>query len=89
MQYNTKIDIWSAGCILGELYTGVPLFPGENENEQMKYFVDTLGIPPEHLLASGNRAGIFFDRGEVRAEIMEQKTIDYFSKKLEERIPDK
>ena len=48
----------------------------------MKYFVDTLGVPPEHLLTSGNRAGIFFDRGEVRAQIMEQKTIDYFSKKL-------
>lgn len=24
-------DMWSVGCILAELYTGVPLFPGENE----------------------------------------------------------
>ena len=55
----------------------------------MKYFVDTLGIPPENLLKMGNRSGIFFDRGQVRKEITDQKTIDYFSKKLEERIPDK
>ena len=28
VQYDTRIDIWSTGCILAELYTGVPLFPG-------------------------------------------------------------
>ena len=28
--YNMSIDIWSLGCILAELYTGYPLFPGEN-----------------------------------------------------------
>lgn len=26
--YDHKIDTWSTGCILAELYTGVPLFPG-------------------------------------------------------------
>ena len=25
------IDMWSFGCILAELYTGYPIFPGENE----------------------------------------------------------
>ena len=29
------IDMWSFGCILAELYTGYPLFPGENEVEQL------------------------------------------------------
>lgn len=29
MQYGTAIDMWSFGCILAELYTGYPLFPGE------------------------------------------------------------
>ena len=27
--------MWSLGCILAELYTGYPLFPGENEVEQL------------------------------------------------------
>lgn len=31
--YSTAIDMWSFGCILAELYTGFPLFPGENEME--------------------------------------------------------
>jgi dual specificity tyrosine-phosphorylation-regulated kinase 2/3/4 len=25
--------MWSFGCILTELFTGIPLFPGENEQE--------------------------------------------------------
>jgi len=33
--YNMSIDMWSLGCILAELYTGYPLFPGENEVEQL------------------------------------------------------
>lgn len=56
------IDMWSAGCIFAELYTGVPLFPGENEEEQMKYLVDTLGIPPDELLKEGNRVNVFFSQ---------------------------
>ena len=28
IDYDAKIDMWSTGCILAELYTGVPLFPG-------------------------------------------------------------
>jgi serine/threonine protein kinase len=35
MAYGTPIDMWSFGCILAELYTGYPLFPGENEVDQL------------------------------------------------------
>ena len=31
LPYDTAIDMWSFGCILAELFTGYPLFPGENE----------------------------------------------------------
>ncbi|KFO20233.1 Dual specificity tyrosine-phosphorylation-regulated kinase 4 [Fukomys damarensis] len=33
--YNMAIDMWSLGCIMAELYTGCPLFAGENEVEQL------------------------------------------------------
>ena len=29
MNYHMAIDMWSLGCILAEMVTGVPLFPGE------------------------------------------------------------
>jgi dual specificity tyrosine-phosphorylation-regulated kinase 2/3/4 len=31
--YTMSIDMWSFGCILYEMYTGYPLFAGENEQE--------------------------------------------------------
>lgn len=33
------------GCILAELYTGFPLFPGENEVEQLACIMEILGLP--------------------------------------------
>lgn len=29
--YGVGVDLWSAGCILGELYTGKPILPGKTE----------------------------------------------------------
>ena len=45
MNYHTAIDIWSLGCIIAELYTGYPLFPGENEQEQLACIMEVLGVP--------------------------------------------
>lgn len=28
--YSEKMDIWSIGCVLFELFTQYPLFPGKN-----------------------------------------------------------
>lgn len=58
--YSHYIDTWSTGCILAELYTGVPVFPGENEFEQMKYMIDTLGMPPRIMMQRGSRRSVFF-----------------------------
>jgi serine/threonine protein kinase len=33
IRYNPGIDMWSLGCILFELFSGVPLFQGEDEVE--------------------------------------------------------
>lgn len=44
--YSTAIDMWSLGCILIELYQGYPMFPGEDELEQMAMFMEYLNVPP-------------------------------------------
>lgn len=33
ISYHTEIDMWSFGCIICELFTGIPIFPGESEAE--------------------------------------------------------
>ncbi|XP_033120572.1 dual specificity tyrosine-phosphorylation-regulated kinase 4-like isoform X2 [Anneissia japonica] len=61
LTYGLPIDMWSLGCILAELYTGYPLFPGENEVEQLACIMEILGLPPSHLTAEAHRKRLFFD----------------------------
>lgn len=44
-QYTAAIDVWSVGCILGELLMRRPLFPGENYLHQLQLIMQTLGSP--------------------------------------------
>uniref|UniRef100_A0A8C9VM16 dual-specificity kinase n=1 Tax=Scleropages formosus TaxID=113540 RepID=A0A8C9VM16_SCLFO len=59
--YNMAIDMWSLGCILAELYTGYPLFPGENEEEQLACIMEIFGVPPEDFIKTAPRRKFFFD----------------------------
>lgn len=43
MKPNQKIDIWSLGCTLFELYTGTILFPGKSNNEMIRLFIEVKG----------------------------------------------
>ena len=56
--YGLAIDMWSFACILVELYNGLPLFPGENEHEQMACFIECLGMPPTSLTDRAQRKRI-------------------------------
>lgn len=50
------------GCILAELYTGYPLFPGENEVEQLACIMELLGTPPDDLINQATRRRLFFGK---------------------------
>ncbi|XP_051011369.1 dual specificity tyrosine-phosphorylation-regulated kinase 4 [Acomys russatus] len=67
--YNMAIDMWSLGCIMAELYTGYPLFPGENEVEQLACIMEVLGLPPAHLVQTASRRQVFFDAKGVPKNI--------------------
>jgi len=43
--YTTKIDIWSAGCILAEMLMGKPIFAGVDTQDQFVKIVLVLGTP--------------------------------------------
>ncbi|KAK6329668.1 dual-specificity tyrosine-(Y)-phosphorylation regulated kinase [Orbilia brochopaga] len=61
MTYGLPIDMWSLGCILAELYTGYPIFPGENEQEQLACIMEVFGPPEKHLIEKSSRKKLFFD----------------------------
>jgi hypothetical protein len=60
LPYTSAIDMWSFGCILAELFCGVPLFPGDSEPDQMGRITEVLGLPPRELLEKGTRSKLFF-----------------------------
>ncbi|XP_070156045.1 serine/threonine-protein kinase dyf-5 isoform X1 [Polyergus mexicanus] len=43
--YNSPIDIWAVGCIMAELYTFRPLFPGKSEIDEIFKICSVIGTP--------------------------------------------
>ncbi|KAJ7778274.1 mitogen-activated protein kinase [Mycena metata] len=43
--YTKAIDVWSVGCILAEMLSGKPLFPGRDYHHQLTLILDVLGTP--------------------------------------------
>ena len=52
--YTTKIDVWSAGCVMAELILGQPLFPGESGIDQLVEIIKILGTPSREQIKNMN-----------------------------------
>jgi glycogen synthase kinase 3 beta len=52
--YSYPIDMWSAGCVMGELITGEPLFRGEMAHSQLIEVIKKLGSPSEEQILKMN-----------------------------------
>ena len=48
--YGPDVDYWAVGCIMGELADGNPMFPGENETDQINCIIKVLGNLPDVLV---------------------------------------
>ena len=48
-EYSTHIDVWSCGCIFGELVKMSPLFRGESDQDQLNKIFKLLGTPNENI----------------------------------------
>ena len=59
--YTPSMDIWSVGCILIELKTGIPLFKGKDDKDQMYAIFEYLGLPSLNMIQNSKRADLFFD----------------------------
>ncbi|XP_050187100.1 mitogen-activated protein kinase 15 isoform X2 [Myiozetetes cayanensis] len=50
--YTKGVDMWSIGCILGEMLLGKPLFPGTSTMNQIEQILRVIPAPsPEDILA--------------------------------------
>ena len=57
--------MWSFGCIIAELYSGIPIFPGESSIDQINYIMEYIGVPPLEIINVARKKTMFFeDNGE-------------------------
>ena len=50
--YTKAVDIWSVGCILGEMLLGKPIFPGSSTMNQLDKIMEITGLPTQEDIAS-------------------------------------
>ncbi|KAG6920693.1 cyclin dependent kinase 20, partial [Chelydra serpentina] len=48
-KYDEGVDLWAVGCIFAELLNNSPLFPGENDIEQLCCVLRVLGTPSQRV----------------------------------------
>jgi len=78
-RYSTHIDVWSIGCILGELLMMEPLFPGKSEVDELNKIFKLLGTPSEKIWPG------YKELPGVRS----MKFIDFPVSKLREKFPER
>eukprot|EP01132_Coremiostelium_polycephalum_P010942 gene10942-13401_t len=77
-KYDKSIDIWSLGCILAELFTGIPLFPGSDENEQLALIMELIGAPTPSMIENASRKDSFFEVDGSPKPVKNQNTGEYY-----------
>ncbi|SCV01808.1 LAMI_0G13872g1_1 [Lachancea mirantina] len=73
--YSAGIDMWSFGCIIVELFLGIPIFPGSSEFNQITRIVDTLGLPPTWMLDMGKNSSNFLNKTSDADKTWRLKTV--------------
>ena len=89
--YGYEIDIWSLGCILCELFSGEPIFPGSDELEQINYIMKYLGPPPQFCIENSPKSNYFFNEENNKNYsdfINNNYDIRYKKKNIEEFLND-
>uniref|UniRef100_A0A4W3GH71 Protein kinase domain-containing protein n=1 Tax=Callorhinchus milii TaxID=7868 RepID=A0A4W3GH71_CALMI len=75
LPFCEKVDMWSLGCVMAELHLGWPLYPGNSEYDQIRYVVETQGLPKDHLLNAATKAHHFFRRSPRQNSLDQLETV--------------
>merc|ERR1719188_1975763 len=70
LPYDQKIDIWSLGCIIAELWTGFVLFQNDSVQSLLARILGIIGEFPYHLMTRGRYVPQYFTQdGQLYQEI--------------------
>ena len=69
--YTKALDIWSVGCILGEMINNRPMFPGKHYLDQICKIQEVLGTPSKEDLSfiSNPKAQLYVNSLPLRPSV--------------------
>ena len=87
--YDGRIDIWSVGAVLAELYTGYVIFQNDSVPTMLARIAGILGPIPHDILLTGKETYKYYTSSEVVYEKAEEQTVSLIYPKhttLEKRL---
>lgn len=71
--YGEAVDIWAIGCMLAEMSTGVPLFPGDSDIDQLFLIMRCCGSLTERQRAIFHRNPLYVNVKVRAAHMLAQR----------------
>ena len=71
LPYDGRIDIWSLGCVVAEMYTGEVTFQNDSLVSMLSRIEAICGAFPSHMILNGRQSGRFFTRCGLLYEKLE------------------
>lgn len=62
LPYDGRIDIWSLGCVVAEMYSGEVTFQNDSIVSMLSRIEAICGPFPRHMIAQGRQSGRFFTK---------------------------
>ncbi|KAH3665755.1 hypothetical protein OGAPHI_003943 [Ogataea philodendri] len=84
LSYSSSVDMWSLGCIIAELFLGLPIFPGSSEYNQLYRIIQMLGMPPIWMLDMAKNSKNFMNKIEQPngKHIYQLKSMEQYSREF-------
>jgi serine/threonine protein kinase len=76
LPYGDKIDIWSLGCVVAEMYTDEVTFQNDSIVSMLSRIEAICGPFPRHMIAQGRQSGRFFTKSGLLFENVEKDRSD-------------
>ncbi|UMM20509.1 hypothetical protein L5515_015758 [Caenorhabditis briggsae] len=82
LPFSEAIDMWSLGCVIAELFLGWPLYPGSSEYDQIRFIIQTQGLPPNSMLDNAGKLTRYFR--ELKSDMPNNNRGSYYRLKTVE-----
>lgn len=76
LPYDGKIDVWSLGCVVAEMFTGEVTFQNDSIISMLSRIESYRGSFPRHMIAQGRQSNRFFTKSGLLYEVVEDDSGD-------------